>query len=208
MASLADLHAALDALRHEGKSSKVFFYYLNADGVMRSGNVVVSQGSRCLISFEGSEDARSAMAAIPALRFSKISQLPSAGAEALGSPNSVDIDVLLAAVHPANAPVPEPEPEPVPIAKPVEVLAPSVTAERPAVSQEFYSHVSMQRDATEILEGVYGIGAGKKVEEIALTTSPVNHPAEFLDRCRQQAAMMLGAKKAEALFAPLFAKLR
>ena len=71
----------------------------------------------------------------------------------------------------------------------------------------FYSHLSMQRDVLDLLQPLFGVGAQKKIEEFAQVSPPINHPADFLDKCRQHAAMMLGPRKAEELFKPIFEKL-
>jgi hypothetical protein len=71
----------------------------------------------------------------------------------------------------------------------------------------FYSHLAMQKDALGLLEPLFGTGAAKKVDEFARQSPPHQYPADFLGKCRQQAAMMLGAKKAEELFQPIFDRL-
>jgi hypothetical protein len=65
----------------------------------------------------------------------------------------------------------------------------------------------MQKDALGLLEPLFGTGAAKKVEEFARQSPPHRYPADFLGKCRQQAAMMLGARKAEELFQPIFDRL-
>jgi len=85
----------------------------------------------------------------------------------------------------------------------------AIPVEASAVTQPhiFYSHVAMQSDATRLLESLYGSGAAKRVEEIALTLPPHQYPTEFLDKCKLHASMMLGPKKADDMFRPIYDKL-
>ena len=85
--------------------------------------------------------------------------------------------------------------------------APAPTAAAPKPAHIFYSHLSMQADALALLEPLFGVGAEHKMEEFAKLSPPMQHPRDFLERCRQHAAMMLGPRKAEELFQPIFDKL-
>ena len=111
------------------------------------------------------------------------------------------MDEVLARLNPDNFVVAIPEPEPV-----VEAAQATeeVHASKPHV---FYSHVAMQRDVTQLLETLYGSSAAKKVEEIAFASPPHQYPTQFLDKCKLHASMMLGPKKAEELFKPIYDKL-
>jgi hypothetical protein len=89
------------------------------------------------------------------------------------------------------------------------VLAPhadATHAARPA-AHVFYSHLAMQKDVLALLEPLFGTGAAKKVEEFARQSPPHQYAADFLGKCRQQAAMMVGEKKAAELFQPIYDRL-
>lgn len=204
MADLGDLHAALVGLNEPGKNAKVSFYYLD-DLKMLSGAITVSNGQDCSISFQQLPPLE-ALEQIARLKFAKVTTLPTMVADAASDlvPLALAIERLDPALQMVSAP---PEPAPAEVmapAAPAPVAPAAVADARPHV---FYSHLAMQKDATDLLSPLFGVGAAKKIEDIAKHTSPVHHPGEFLDKCRQQAAMMLGAKKAEALFQPLFDKL-
>ena len=66
--------------------------------------------------------------------------------------------------------------------------------------------MSLQRDATQILQNFYGSAADKKVAEVAAQFPPHQKPIHFLNHCKQLAAMMVGADKANQLFGPLYDK--
>ena len=207
MADLGDLHAALVGLNEPGKNAKVSFYYLD-DLKMLSGAITVSNGQDCSISFQQLPPLE-ALEQIARLKFAKVTTLPTMVADAASDlvPLAMAIDRLDPAHQTVSAP-----PEQAPAADIVAAAASLPAASVPANAAEakphvFYSHLAMQKDATDLLTPLFGVGAAKKIEDIAKHTSPVHHPGEFLDKCRQQAAMMLGAKKAEALFQPLFDKL-
>lgn len=205
MADLGDLHAALAALEAPGKNAKVSFYYLvDADLKMLSGAITVLDGRDCIVQFQDLPPEQ-ALAQIAGLKFAKVTSLPTVVTTLAG--DAVSLAQALAALDPTKRPVAQPEPTPEPVPMPVMPAPAAAPAPAEAKPHVFYSHLAMQKDATVLLEPFFGVGADKKVEEIAKHTSPVHHPREFLDRCRQQAAMMVGAKKAEELFQPLFDKL-
>lgn len=203
MADLRELHAALASLRESGKTAKVSFYYTQAEDLkMHSGSISVENGDQCFISHL-QLPADEALEAIAALKLAKIATLPAVSVSHSG--DSMPIDVVLDRLDPdkrlppASAPI---ETEPAE-AEPDVVVA-VAAAKAPHV---FYSHLSMQRDVLELLQPLFGVGAQKKIEEFAQVSPPINHPADFLDKCRQHAAMMLGPRKAEELFRPIFDKL-
>jgi hypothetical protein len=191
MADLRNLHEALAALGESGKTGRVSFYFTDDDLKLQSGFIVVEQGATCYVHYRDKEPDE-ALAAIPGLRFAKVTTLPA-------------IDP---ATH-ASAPAPA-APPPVHAHVPMPAMAAhaaAAAAQAPARPHVFYSHLQMQKDALELLEPLFGTGAAKKVEEFARLSPPHQYPTDFLGKCRQQAAMMLGARKAEELFAPLFEKL-
>ncbi|MBP8097865.1 MAG: hypothetical protein KAY03_00970 [Arenimonas sp.] len=202
MADLRELHAAVASLAQSGKTAKVSFYYTRADDLgMHSGSISVESGADCYLSFE-QLPAEEALEAMVGLALAKVATLPSMSINHVG--DAVPMEVVLERLDPGKRPAPAPAPvatEPMPaVATKVEVAA----AKAPHV---FYSHLSMQRDVLDLLQPLFGVGAQKKIEEFAQVSPPINHPADFLDKCRQHAAMMLGPRKAEELFKPLFDKL-
>lgn len=200
MTDLRDLHSALEALMQAAKTAKVSFYYLNGgDSKLQVGSIAVEQGEACYVSFQALPP-QEALDQIARLRFAKISTLPSMHSSHAGDaipalPMAVVLDALDPANHLHEAP---------PIVENTPAAVATEVAKQPHV---FYSHLSMQKDALELLEPLFGVGAHKKVEEFARTSPPHQHPVDFLNKCRQHAAMMLGARKAEELFKPVFDKL-
>lgn len=205
MADLGDLHAALAALAAPGKHAKVSFYYLeDADLKMLSGAITVLDGRDCIVQFQDLPPGQ-ALAQIAGLKFAKVTSLPTVVTTVAG--DAVPLTQVLTALDPANRPMPPSSPAPELVSAQAQAIPAATAAPAEPKPHVFYSHLAMQKDATTLLEPFFGVGADKKVEEIAKHTSPVHHPREFLDKCRQQAAMMVGAKKAEELFQPLFDKL-
>lgn len=201
MADLQDLHLALQLLAGAGKTAKVSFYHVGDDGKLHSGSIAVEQGQVCHVNFQ-QMPAIEALAAITRLKFAKVSSLPAVTVEISSHP--LPMARVLDLLDPRRLPAPVVAPAP---ATSVEVAAASgpVPADRPA--HVFYSHLSMQNDAQAVLEPLFGIAAGKKIEEFARLSPPLQHPREFLERCRQHAAMMVGPKKADELFKPIYDKL-
>ena len=199
MADLRELHAALASLAQSGKTAKVSFYYTRADDLkMHSGSISVENGTDCYLSLE-QLPAEEALEAIVGLALAKVATLPSVSISHIG--DAVPMEVVLERLDPGNRPAPAPAP----VA--VEPMAANVEAAVAQAPHVFYSHLSMQRDVLELLQPLFGVGAQKKIEEFAQVSPPINHPADFLDKCRQHAAMMLGPRKAEELFRPVFDKL-
>jgi hypothetical protein len=209
MASLAELHAALVALAQGGKTAKLYFYYTEP-GEMRqqSGFLFVDRGQSCYVSLAGL-DSDAALARIPRLALSKVASLPSLQVDpAIAATPALALASVIDWLDPSRQPEPVPiaQPEPAPRSEPVaaeaslpppsEPVAPTEAAE----AHVFYSHVALQKDVLVVLEGIYGIGVAKKLESIANTTPPHQYPAEFVAKCRQHAAVMLGDRKAAELF--------
>jgi hypothetical protein len=198
MADLGDLHAALQALAASGRTAKVSFYYVGAEGKLQSGSIAVEQGRLCHVALRGL-DVAEALDEIPGLQFAKVSTLPAVTVD--HGPHPLPMAAMLDRLDPARRPAPAavapPPPSPAP--------RPTAVPDKPA--HAFYSHLSMQADALSLLEPLFGVAAERKLEEFARLSPPMQHPREFLDRCRQHAAMMLGARKAEELFQPIFDKL-
>jgi hypothetical protein len=53
----------------------------------------------------------------------------------------------------------------------------------------------MRNDAVALLEPLFGVGAEKKVDEFARKSPPHQYPLDFLGKCKQHAAMMVGMRK-------------
>lgn len=210
MASLAELHAALVALAQGGKTAKLYFYFTEP-GEMRqqSGFLFVDRGQACYVALAGL-DSEAALDRIPRLALSKVASLPAMQVDpAIAATPAFALADVIDRLDPSRQPEPAPEPEPTPAPAPAAIptaessLASSdapVAAAGSAEPHVFYSHVALQKDVLEVLEGIYGIGVAKKLESIANTTPPHQYPAEFVAKCRQHAAVMLGDRKAAELF--------
>lgn len=209
MASLAELHAALVALGQGGKTAKLYFYFTEPGELRQhSGFLFVDRGHTCYVSMDGL-DANTALARLPRLAFSKVASLPAIQVDpAMAATPAFSLTSVVERLDPARqpklAPPPEPEPAPAPAlaAAATRSEAPAAPAARAETSDPhvFYSHIALQKDALAVLEGIYGIGVAKKLESIANTTPPHQYPMEFMAKCRQHAAVMLGDRKAAELF--------
>jgi len=202
MADLNELYKTIEAIQQNGRSAKLFFYFLNkSDSQMLSGYFSINHGKLCSIHYlDKSTDA--ALTEIPHLRLTKVMSLPATEMDLSNEPSGVcSLDEVLIRLNPANFVIATPEPEPV-----VEAPA-SAEAAAPVKAHVFYSHVAMQQDATQILETLFGSSAAKKVDDIALASPPHQFPVAFLDKCKLHASMMLGPKKADELFKPIYDKL-
>jgi hypothetical protein len=211
MADLNELYASLETIKQEHKSVKLFFYFLNKEsGLMQSGFFSIDQGKSCLISYLNKTNEL-ALNEIPHLSFTKVTSLPAVIVDHSNAPfGTCQIDELLTRLNPANIikKTPEPATEYLPKNEPAHSLADVTTGPAAAnVPFVFYSHIAMHQDAISILEPLYGSSAAKKVEDVAKTASPHQQPVEFLNKCKQHASMMLGVKKADEIFQPLFDKL-
>lgn len=219
MADLRNLHESLAALAESGKTGRVSFYFTDDDLKLQSGYITVEHGATCYVHLRD-QSPDEALAAIPALKFAKVSTLPAIDADHSGDVPGLPMEIVLEQLDPAThafqtpaTPAPAPVHAHVPMpamaahAAPAHAAPAAGATHAPAKPHVFYSHLAMQKDALELLEPLFGTGAAKKVEEFARQSPPHQYPNDFLGKCRQQAAMMLGARKAEELFAPLFEKL-
>lgn len=198
MSSLAELHAALVALGQAGKTAKLYFYYADpAEMRQQSGFIFVDAGQRCHLSL-GTLTPPQIVALLPGLTYSKIASLPALAVDAaVAAIPPLSLAELVDHLDPARHRAPEPPAPPEPAAVAAEPAAPPAEVAPP---QAFYSHMSLQKDVLELLEGIYGIGASKKVESIAASSPPHQYPTDFVAKCRQYAAVMLGDRKAGELF--------
>ncbi len=203
MADLNELHKALAAIQQNSKSAKLYFYFTSKDdNQMHSGFFSISEGQTCSISFQG-KSTSDALGEIPSLQITKVMSLPATAIDLSNEASGTcSMGEVLDRLNPDNFAVAAPEPEPV-----VEESAPAIEQPAPAKPHVFYSHVAMQQDVIQILETLYGSSAAKKVEDIALNSPPHQFPVDFLDKCKAHASMMLGPKKADELFKPIYDKL-
>ena len=201
MADLQDLYLALQLLAGAGKTAKVSFYHVGDEGKLHSGSIAVEQGQVCHVNFR-QRPALEALAAITHLKFAKVSTLPAVTVETSAHP--LPMARVLELLDPRNLPAPVIAPAPAAV---LQAAAAPPAAPATKAAHVFYSHLSMQNDAQSLLEPLFGIAAEKKIEEFARLSPPMQHPQEFLERCRQHAAMMVGPKKADELFKPIYDKL-
>ena len=205
MTDLHQLHEALESIKQNRKTAKLFFYFVNKDdGQMQSGFFSISEGNSCCISYLNKPN-ETALAEIPHLNLTKVMSLPAALMDLSNQAfPACELDEVLNRLNPTNfikaSPAPTQEPEPVSDQAQVQATA----NVQPHV---FYSHVAMQQDAIHLLESLYGAGAAKRVEEIALAFPPHQYPTEFLNKCKLHASMMLGPKKADEIFQSIYNKL-
>ncbi len=203
MADLNELHKALEAIKQGSKSAKLYFYFTSKDdNQMHSGFFSINQGESCAIHYQD-KSTSDALAEIPQLRITKVMSLPATQMDLSNEASGTcSMDEVLDRLNPDNFVVATPEPEPV-----AQAASHEVEPVAPVKPHVFYSHVAMQQDVTQLLETLYGSSAAKKVEEIAFTSPPHQYPVEFLDKCKQHASMMLGPKKADELFKPVYDRL-
>jgi hypothetical protein len=184
----------------------VSFFHMDAAMKMHSGFIFVEDGQTCYVHL-GALDPDAALDAIAAMHFAKVTTLPSMHADHAGDVEGLPMASVLARLDPALRPAPAPAPAPVAIATPPAATNAPEPPPAPKAAHVFYSHLAMQKDALGLLEPLFGVGAAKKVDEFAKQSPPHQYPADFLGKCRQHAAMMLGARKAEELFQPIFDRL-
>lgn len=203
MADLNELYKALEAISQNGKSAKLFFYFTsNDDSQMHSGFFSISEGESCAISYQG-KSTNDALGEIPFLHITKVMSLPATLMDLANDPAGVCSMVeVLDRLNPENFVMATPEPDSV-----TEHPASNEPAAAVAKVHVFYSHIALQQDVTQILETLYGSSAVKKVEDVALNSPPHQFPVDFVDKCKAHASMMLGPKKADELFKPIYDKL-
>jgi hypothetical protein len=203
MADLKQLHEALESIKLNRKTAKLFFYFLSTDqSQMQSGYFLINEGQTCCINYMNQPN-ETALVEIPLLNFTKIMALPATMTDLATQPFPVcDMDFLLQQLDPTylarTSEISEPEP-----LHALDVVIPAVFN----TPDSAYSHAALQQDAFHLLESLYGSGATKRVEEIAITLPPHQYPIEFLDKCKLHASMMLGPKKANEIFQPIYYKL-
>lgn len=69
------------------------------------------------------------------------------------------------------------------------------------------SHLDLTGAVIQLLTGLYGAErAGKHVHKVAGQWPPEQHPQQFLEKCMELAALMLGPEAAQEIFTPLYEK--
>jgi hypothetical protein len=213
MADLGDLYGALQTAVAAGGNHKVFFYAAGKNGAgLRHGFIAVVDALTCQLNFE-QMDNEHALLEISQLTLIKVQALPMIGDNpATGRNPLLDIALVSAWLDPQTAPPPaalntaisaiqhEPAPEALVIP-----LAPEDVAETHATTHAGpVGSARLKDDATLLLQTYYGNAAGLKVAAIATLYSPTAKPIEFLNACRQLAAILVGEPKAADVFRKLY----
>ncbi len=201
MADLNQLFDALEVIRQNRKTAKVFFYFVNKeDSRMHSGFFSISEGKSCCIHYLNKSN-ENALAEIPQLHLTKVMTLPATLMDLSNQPfPACKLDEVILAL------------------RPVDFIEPPVSAEPEAQSTQaqiatltqphtFYSHEAIQDEAVNLLESLFGPSAKQRVAEIALVFPPHQYPIEFTNKCKLHASMMVGPIKAGEIFQLLYKKL-
>ena len=129
MADLNDLYNALDAIKQNGKSAKLYFYFTSKnDSQMHSGFFSISQGESCAIHYQD-KSTNDALGEIPQLHLTKVMSLPATQMDLSNEPSGVcSMDEVLDRLNPENFVVAASEPEPAPVFEAAAVEAPPESA--------------------------------------------------------------------------------
>lgn len=214
MADLRELHEALRSAIADGGQHKVFFYAAKDKGAgLRHGFIAVVGGKSCQLNFEHLDNER-ALVEIARLKFIKVQNLPMIDQDpAVGSNPLLNAAFVLKRLDPDQVPVEALAPPAydagastgtgVPIGNPVAL---AIAAFSPPANVSL-SHVRLKEEATAVLETYYGHSAPQKVAEAEAKFPPATHPVEFLNACRQSAAVLIGMPKATEVFKGLYDRL-
>lgn len=208
MADLSELHRVLRSAVEQGGGHKIFFYAAGKNGAgLRHGFIAVVDADTCQMNFEhlGNEHA---LSEIITLKFIKIQDLPMLEQNpATGTNPLQDTAHVLSMLDPAMR---------------SRSTAPAANAEGSGSTRETgaahahdattnistprsgLAHLQLKADAIALLQAYYGNSAAQKVAEIEAKFSPLTEPAQFLDGCRQSAALLVGALKAKEVFKELY----
>jgi hypothetical protein len=209
VADLSELHHALRSTVEDGGGYKLFFYAAGKNGAaLRHGFIAVVNADMCQISFEHLENER-ALSEIPSLPFIKIQALPM-----LGQNPATGSNPLLATADVLNMLDPALQTRPGPAASVPNAAfsdssasaAHDATATVSGAGRKL-TRAQLKAEVIVVLEAYYGNSAAAKVAEIEARFPPLTDPVQFLDGCRQLAAMIVGALKANEVFKDLHAKL-
>jgi len=194
MSGINLLYDALEIIRQNRKTAKVFFYFINKDdGRMQSGFFSISEGKSCSIHYLNKSN-ENALTEITQLHLTKVMSLPATLMDLASQPfPACELDMVIQALRPAGFIGPT---------APARAVAKPAQVETAAIHQPhaFYSHVAMQQEAVNLLESLFGPSAAQRVAEIALALPPNQYPTEFLNKCKLHASMMIGPRKAEEIF--------
>ena len=196
MANLQELRDMILLMKNKGQSGKIYFY-TKANRLLRSGIITISEGRVCNINHL-KQNSLAALAELRSLEFTSLMMVPyermdvgTDGAE------SLDITVVLQQLET------DPQPEAA-VGSARATVQPGSTVVPARIDRPVAIH--LQREARSLLEKFYGSGATIKIDEIASYYPPAEKPREFLDQCKELAALMVGTDKAAKLFKPLYAK--
>ncbi len=212
MVDLGELHGALKSAIADGGGHKVFFYAAGKNGAgLRHGFIAIVDPQTCQINFEQMDNDR-AVAEIPQLNFIKVQALPMIGQNpATGSNPMLETEHVLNLLDPRIRPAPTvaAQAPPTPQNATVRDAPPSSRMEPVYATSNApkLSHARLKEEATLLLQTYYGNSAAQKIADVEVRFSPVTQPVEFLDACRQLAAVLVGMPKANEVFKALFAKL-
>lgn len=207
MADLKELQETLRSAIADGGQHKVFFYAAKDKGAgLRHGFIAVVDGKSCQINFEQLDNER-ALNEIARLKFIKVQNLPMIDQNpAVGSNPLLNAAFVLKRFDPDQAPAAA-------AAGPVDAgpahvgsgggnpLADAIAALAPPVN---LSRMRLKEEATALLETYYGHSAPQKVAEAEARFPPATQPVEFLNACRQSAALLVGMPKATEVFKSLY----
>lgn len=213
MADLTELHSALRSAVEDAGGHKIFFYAAGKNGAgLRHGFIAIVDANTCQINFEHL-DNESALGEIPSLRFIKVQALPMLGQNPATGDNPLQdtahvLKMLDPAMQSRSAPVVSianaGSPDPV---RDTGAAHAHDAATNVSSSSAISTHVRLKAEATALLQTYYGNSAAQKVAEIEARFPPLTEPVQFLDGCRQLAAVLVGALKANEVFKGLYEKL-
>ncbi|MCC7249050.1 MAG: hypothetical protein IT473_10550 [Lysobacter sp.] len=213
MADLKELQETLRSAIADGGQHKVFFYAAKDKGAgLRHGFIAVIDGKSCQINFEQLDNER-ALNEIARLKFIKVQNLPMLDQNpAVGSNPLLNAAFVLKRIDPDQPPAGDAgsvdsgsadagsayagSGRGNPVADAIAALAPPANV--------MLSHMRLKEAATALLETYYGHSAPQKVAEAEAKFPPETRPVEFLNACRQSAAVLVGMPKATEVFKGLY----
>lgn len=213
MADLKELQEALRSAVADGGQHKVFFYAAKDKGAgLRHGFIAVVDGKSCQINFEQLDNER-ALNEIVRLKFIKVQNLPMLDQNpAVGNNPLLNATFVLKRFDPDQSPAADTGSADVRAADAGSVdaggsygnpLADAIAALAPPANV-MLSHMRLKEEAIALLETYYGHSAPQKVAEAEAKFPPSTRPVEFLNACRQSAAVLVGMPKANEVFKGLY----
>ncbi|GEM_PF-889340 len=213
MADLKELQETLRSAVAEGGQHKVFFYAAKDKGAgLRHGFIAVVDGTSCQINFEQLDNER-ALNEIVRLKFIKVQNLPMLDQNpAVGSNSLLNAAFVLNRFDLDRPPVGNAGSADTSSADTGSVgarglhgnpIADAIAALSPPANVSL-SHMRLKEEAIALLETYYGHSAPQKVAEAEAKFPPSTRPIEFLNACRQSAAVLVGMPKATEVFKGLY----